>query len=362
MPFRVVWNVVGASAGEDEGTYVWPDDVARLVGGPEEITGQHVQARIEEYEIDEEGNETIIGYPGFSVTSFTLGSTLDINDWQDPTNPVKPPQAGGPITYGYSQLPYAIAGGSYAQCGIIDQYSRPLGFGANFAGINLLADSQPTAADKSMWVALDTGHCHQKQTGPEGNTWRDLGLLKDPAEIITVATLDDFPEAPADGVWAIVTSEGNVYAYTTDRWLNIGPILGAGSSVQVTVVPHDDSKKYISGYIYVRVFDRAEFRYVSRHSPGTQSQYTGDIDVKITGWFPTEPYDEDRNIYPMDSVTSVVPDDREKVTVAYTATIATSLAGGSITIYQDVYPPTSNWANLIEDLLDRCYFTHGIYH
>ena len=355
MPYRVVWNVINGSAGEDPGTYTWPDATARLVGGPEEITGQHVQARIEEYTIDpESGEEIIVGYPGFNVTEFKLDSSNN-NDWVDPDNPVKPVQRGGPITYKYASetLPEAVAAGSWAQVGIVDNYARPLGFGRTYGIINGLSGSQPTANDRSMWINLETMHQlvrYPTATGP----WRQVGI-SNPIDG-EVGDRNDLPEDAPVGAWYIAS--GNVYQYQGGgRWRNIGPILGE-SQIQVGA----DAKIYVSGYIYPRVFDNSAFKYVPRMSGGTQDTYEGEIDINVTGWFPTTPYDEERNIYPMDSVTSVIPDDRELVTITYTANFASDLASGSITIYQDVYQPTSDWESLIDQLLDLTYFKHGIYH
>ena len=36
--------------------------------------------------------------------------------------------------------------------------------------------------------------------------------------------------------------------------------------------------------------------------------------------------------------------------------------GGTVTIIQDVYQPTYNWGELIQQLLEPSYFKHGIYH
>lgn len=360
MPYRVVWNVINGTAGEDEGTYTWPDAVARLVDGPIPISGQHVQARIEEFTIDpESGEETIIGYPAFTVNNFTITSS-NTNDAYNPENPVKPQQWGGPILYKYSSetLPEAVDAGSWAQVGIIDVYARPLGFARNFGALDLLAGSQPTSSDRSMWVNIENGHMLSRYP-PTIGPWRNVGQAKGefPSTLQgEVGSTAELPSAADVGDW--YAAAGNVYQHEGNgRWTNIGPILGE-SQLQVGAA----ATAYISGYLYPRVFDNSAFKYVPRLSGGTQDTYEGEIDVKVTGWFPTTPYDPEKNIYAMDSITSVIPDDRETVTITYNLVFESDLASGTIAVYQDVYQPTYDWENLIDQLLELCYFTHGIYH
>ena len=362
MPYRIVWNVTGGSAGEDEGTFQWADDVARLIEGPEEITGQHVQGKVEEYEIID-GEEVIIGYPAFSVNNMTIVSSCN-NDWVNPDNPVKPAQPGGPILYNISTdtTPEAVPAGGYAQVGILDNYARFLGFARNYGSLDLLADFQPAAGDRSFWINIENGHMLARYPNITGE-WRMVGQAKGTfpstlqGEVDTQADLEDVSDDDVDpGDW--YAAGGNVYMYQgAGRWQNIGPILGE-SQLQIG----DDATTYISGYMYPLVFDRCQFRYVPRLSGGTQDTYEGEIDIRETGWFPQEPYDVDRNIYPLDSVTSAIPDDRELVTITYTVSLSTNLASGSTTVYQDVYQPTYNWENVINQLLDTTYFKNGIYH
>ena len=49
MPYRVVWNVIN---GTEKTRALTLGPMMRLVGGPIPISGQHVQARVEEYTID----------------------------------------------------------------------------------------------------------------------------------------------------------------------------------------------------------------------------------------------------------------------------------------------------------------------
>ena len=180
--------------------------------------------------------------------------------------------------------------------------------------------------------------------------------------LATVAELPLGDAAPAVGVWQRVNTGvqyNSVYEYTASGWRNIGPMQTAGNFV---VLPPEVKKSYAGGYIYPLVFDRCSFRYVPRLAPETQLTYTGDVSIETTGWFPTTPLDEERNIYPMDSVTHCLPDDRELVTIKYTFNMVTNLASSTLTVYQDVYQPTYKWENLIRELLATCYYTHGIYH
>jgi hypothetical protein len=108
----------------------------------------------------------------------------------------------------------------------------------------------------------------------------------------------------------------------------------------------------------------------------SQETYEGEISILETGWFPQEPHDPELDIYPMDSVTRVRPDDRTYVTGTYTVTMTgvasyldpytglpTQGGFGSVcTVYQDIYQPTYNWGDVIHQLLDLTYFKHGIYH
>ena len=138
----------------------------------------------------------------------------------------------------------------------------------------------------------------------------------------------------------------------------------------------DPAPTVMSGYSYLDVFDRAEMMYVERCSHQMMDDYVGEISIQREGYFPTTPLDPSftwqgrpNPLYPMDSVTKFIPDDREyrniTYTVGFTATFealaAQQWVSETITVHQKVLAPQENWPNLLEALLDTCYFTHGWY-
>lgn len=359
--------------------FTWNDEQARLVGGPEELTGYYVQGRVfldtrtkvltdpdPLADPPDPGGEIVSDdvartYPAVSVTSMTI-TTSEEDNWTDTSNPAKPRQWGGPILYRFNPTePYASSGGPI-QVGIKDNRAIVSGFVFNEATL----PATRINGDDTFYIALDTGTGFvwaDAQTGGGSYQWMKSGIAKDPGQINTTpyATVNDLPEDAEDGQWAIVNNStyGTVYAKDGTGWMNIGPVQGPGPIVSI---PDDEEKTYVSGYIYSLVFDRSDFKYVPRLSGGTQGTYQGEVSIDVTGWFPDSPYDPERDIYPMDSVTAVKPDDRELVSITYTVTLTTDLYTGSCTIVQDVYQPTSSWGDLINQLLQQTYFYWGIYH
>lgn len=354
--------------------FQWPDATARLIGGPEQLVDQWVQARVYKdtrtQVISDDTGEIVSDtvartYLPYSVSEMTFSSDFT-NDWVDETNPAKPKQYSGPILYKHNDLeaPLAIPAGGYTRVGVDS-------FNAAFCGFvldnNALPETPGTLGDVAFLINITTGMGYiWADSVPglgAGYRWVNCGLAKDPGEINTnaLASIDDLPDDAPDGQWQVVSTGvyGTVYFKTPEGWMNIGPIQGGGP---VVVIPETDKKRYVSGYMYSLVFDQSRFRYVPRLSGETQSTYEGEISINQTGWFPDSPHDPDRDIYPMDSVTRVKPDGREMRTVTYTCTFTSDLASDTCTILQDVYQPTYNWGDLIQQLLELTYFYHGIYH
>ena len=359
----------GGEVPENPTEFKWNDEQARLVGGPEPLNAPYyMDAKVfldtRTVTTDDESgevtsDETVRTYPAFSLTSCLITSDLDVN-WEDPDNPAKPKQRGGPVLYRH-QPPAPIAASGAVRVGIDSGSETILGF---VTSANELPNTQ-LAGNDSFYIDLETGQGYAWADGGPGAgglQWMKTGVVKDPALISsTPMTSDQLPQDAAEGTWQVANSgvNGNVYQKVTGAWLNIGPVQGPGATV---VLDPNVRKSYVSGYIYPLVFDRANFKYIPRLSGGTQSTYEGEVDITTTGWFPTEPYDVDRNIYPMDSITKFKPDDREFRTITYTVSIVTDIVSGTATVIQDVYQPTSSWGGLLDQLLQICYFTNGIYH
>lgn len=353
--------------------FQWEDAVARLIEGPEQLTGFYVEGRpyLDTRTIvtdDETGDVTSDGvvrtYPAYNVIKMNLTSSITA-DWTDTTNPAKPKQNGGIIIYKQNDLdaPVAMLGGGYSRVGMHDWNAWSYGFVLNKASLPTVSPNSET-----FLIDLETGRGYmwtdaRPGAAAPGFVWANTGLAKNPTLINTAAlgSIDELDENADVGAWQVVNTGvyGTVYAKTDSGWLNIGPIQAGGNFPIVTV---DPVKVYVSGYMYGQVFDQSDFRYVPRMSGETQNSYQGEVSLRETGWFPTVPLDVDRDIYPMDSITKVKPDGRKSVTVTYNCTLETDLITGSCTIIQDVYQPTYNWGELIQQLLELTYFKHGIYH
>ena len=356
--------------------YKWDDEVARLVEGPEQLVGYYVEGRVFRDEAtpipDTSPQDYTVSrtYPAYTCTSLRVVSNVGI-DWEDPENPAKPFQMAGPIVTRHTadEDPVAMAGGAFFRTGIHETNAVFHGFVPNKG---LLPALPPLDDAACFLIDLETGRGYIWGDGVPGGTrrWMNTGVVQPPESINVILDpaldeIDQLPvgelDAPNPGVWQVVRGEDfdSVYEYTEQGWRNIGPVQ---DSIAFHVIDPEVRRSYVSGYIYPLVFNQSSFRYVPRLAPDTQDTYQGDIGIETTGWFPMEPRDDDRNIYPMDSVTSCLPDDRELVTIKYTFTMETDLASHSIDVYQDVYQPTYKWENVIRDLLDNCYYTHGIYH
>jgi len=372
--------------------FQWDDTNAGLIDGPTQLTGFWVEGRayidtrtiVTDDETGEVASDTVARqYPAWNLTSQSIESDLT-DDWVDATNPAKPKQYEGPILYKMNELttPVPMVPYGTGRVGILENSATFLGF---VNGKASLPDSNGGAGNNSFFIDLETGRGYvwalslPGAVTPPTKFWVNSGLAHNPALINTtpLESTDDLDLEAEIGSWQVVNvgTYGTVYAKTEEGWLNIGPVQLGGASPLVTI-PADVQKSYVSGYIYPLVFDRSRFFYVPRMSGESQETYEGEISILETGWFPQEPHDPELDIYPMDSVTRVRPDDRTYVTGTYTVTMTgvasyidpytglpTQGGFGSVcTVYQDIYQPTYNWGDVIHQLLDLTYFKHGIYH
>ena len=121
-----------------------------------------------------------------------------------------------------------------------------------------------------------------------------------------------------------------------------------------------------SGYVYGSVFEESIFSYIADDVGPTENTITVVPDGE---WFPLTPYDPTANppVYPMNTVTSFLPDAREALTVTYTAKMNGNIhngpeLNGSFSWYQTVEQPTKNWGEDLRDILKTyCYYSNGIF-
>ena len=127
-----------------------------------------------------------------------------------------------------------------------------------------------------------------------------------------------------------------------------------------------------SAYNYVDVFDDVDFSYISRN---TYDNYKMAIDES----FPMQPMDEDMKdanglaapVYPMNAITSFIPDPRESVKVTYKVSLDIDVLDKNgkviknavvenpdITITQIVEQDTSDYINQLSQLQAYCQFSN----
>ena len=116
-----------------------------------------------------------------------------------------------------------------------------------------------------------------------------------------------------------------------------------------------------SCYDYFKVFDQSESSYLAALS-GYDSEPIEDT------YIPTTPYDEDADppLYPIDALTKFIPDTRESVTVSYRlTTVYNTGVGDDVTETMDfthtVTQNTTDWTAQVQSLVQRCYYTNGIF-
>jgi hypothetical protein len=116
-------------------------------------------------------------------------------------------------------------------------------------------------------------------------------------------------------------------------------------------------------YSYLRVFDQAELSWLPRCS--TIQQKPIEKGLMPDGMIqPDLPYPW----YPMDTVNSVVPDEREEIPITYTVTTQYQLGTGgailshSFTITHVCTQNPELTGEKLENIMNKCYYTHGFYH
>ena len=125
-----------------------------------------------------------------------------------------------------------------------------------------------------------------------------------------------------------------------------------------------------SGYIYVLVFDKSDFEYYTMNSSKSDGRFKEPFDDSA---FQTTPLHTDAKdkfgkhapIYPMDTITKFLPDDREIVYVKYTVKLEAkignknvNLRNGDITIVHPVTQNTGNYGDKLQELLKFCNFSN----
>ena len=157
-----------------------------------------------------------------------------------------------------------------------------------------------------------------------------------------------------------------------------GVVLFDGGSVSgIDDGPNDDgiiqyntsngTLEVTSGYNYIDVFDRADFGYIPWNSFKEVKIARGDTfrfqpvyeDLK-------DPYGLAAPIYPMNTITAFVPDDRDAVTVKYTVKIeardkdgkSIDLENPEVTVNQTCTQDVSDYSNQVEQLLQYCNWSN----
>lgn len=118
-------------------------------------------------------------------------------------------------------------------------------------------------------------------------------------------------------------------------------------------------------YAYSLVFDQAEIDFIPRLStPNQPSLDGGRVAIPDQPYFP----EQDPPMYPIDAITSFVPDERELVTIEYTLETRYRIKEGgtiftdTIKITQDITQPTGNFREKLENYMERSYFGNNYYH
>ncbi|AEC53004.1 hypothetical protein SCRM01_057c [Synechococcus phage S-CRM01] len=209
-------------------------------------------------------------------------------------------------------------------------------------------------------------------TGPEDYIWEGVVIGISGVEplagfrVRTRAVEDIGPQGPQYPAWellnqTITISKPNAGPQTFGA---PGAQYGGGEWAEGGI--EDDS-----GYIYTEVFDQTFFYYLPPFSGANEDEFTGEVEA-ING-FPDEPYDPANGVYPMDTITRYLPDQRSSVIITYTVeteyVIGHSGPQGSqdiltdtITIYHEVSQPVFNWGLQLLALQQKTYFFNGIYH
>ena len=130
------------------------------------------------------------------------------------------------------------------------------------------------------------------------------------------------------------------------------------------VTPPGDASAATAGivdgscYGYFDVFDESSSGYLEPQGPYDSTPIEDEV-------VPSEPYDPDNDIYPIDALTEFVPDTRPSVTVTFELYTKFKIFGSDVeqeetaTIFHTVTQNTDDWSAQVKSLVERSYFYHG---
>lgn len=177
------------------------------------------------------------------------------------------------------------------------------------------------------------------------------------------------------------TQYGGVITFTEGTPVDLEPeekfVLGIDSGLNETgyVYWRDTSnnlQRTFSGYNYMDVFDENEFAYIPRNTYENK-ELEKDEDFEIEPYYPSvkDPNNLAAPIYPMNAITSFVPDLRELVTVTYIVNVNIDVLNDEgkpidgatpintyVTIVQNVLHNTDDYIEQLEGLQSLCMFSN----
>lgn len=241
--------------------------------------------------------------------------------------------------------------------------SRVKGYIDTEIKLDLLNVPTTDANDSDFFLGTD-GIGYKKQAGGL-DRWQFINDTGGPGVIQPVTAVVDYvsdlPKNPSENNFYVLKVAEDFEFYNGYYGNEAFKAIGSGYE-------HVTNPYQFSGYLYGLIFDQSEFEYI----PRTQGPTTNTtINVKDSGgWFPLEPYDTTANppVYPMSTITTFIPDQREAVTVTYTATVTGGISGISnvvsttFTWTQTVEQPNENWGDKLRALLNTyCYYSQDQY-
>ena len=132
------------------------------------------------------------------------------------------------------------------------------------------------------------------------------------------------------------------------------------------IVPWTDTRgrrqEAFSGYNYIDVFDQSDFKYIPRNELN-EIKIEGSDTFRFEPKYPDlkDPDGKAAPIYPMNMVTSFLPDTRESVTVTYTVTMKAFRANNEmtlqnpvVTIKQVCFQDSDNYGDQLDALIAQC--------
>lgn len=109
-------------------------------------------------------------------------------------------------------------------------------------------------------------------------------------------------------------------------------------------------------YGYPGVFNKTKTAYIERLEPYDSTPVYDKV-------VPSQPYDEDKGIYPIDTLTQYHPDTRDSVWIEYELSTKFEYQNKTynekVGIRQLVYQKINNWGGVVQQIVERAYFTHG---